>query len=414
VTFDDIDNHQYHQKSHDSSAKATHDDVTIASMNQAYDEIVADGAIAVPSSGSTSAVMKRALPKAYSRECISMIDLLGSGAFGEVGKAELDESIFGGSPGYLVAVKQVKKGAPASARQALLKEAILMAQFSGVKLGHPHVLSLIGLVEDSVGPTLAIVAYCENGSLLSFLKKDGYRAAVDSQFPISMGQQVASAMAFLASRGVVHRDLAARNVLLDSRKLARVSDFGLARQGAADTSRQNAYAVYNSSDAVALPIRWTAPEVLESMRFNTPSDVWAFAMMMIEVFTFGKRPFPKISNDAVYSIVLSGAQPQQPKHCTNEVYALLQSCWSMDARDRPSFEKIEAQFDGFYKSAQSDGTPGSGSNLKKTIRKGSRRSQSLLRGYGRPVLSEVGKLGYGRPVLSEVGKLGYGRPVTSI
>lgn len=57
-------------------------------------------------------------------------------------------------------------------------------------------------------------------------------------------------MEYLESRKVVHRDLAARNVLISEEGVAKVADFGLARE-------EN----YNV-DCGKLPIKWTAPEAL--------------------------------------------------------------------------------------------------------------------------------------------------------
>lgn len=50
---------------------------------------------------------------------------------------------------------------------------------------------------------------------------------------------------------VIHRDLAARNVLISEECVAKVSDFGLARD-----ERYTA-------DISKLPIKWTAPEALK-------------------------------------------------------------------------------------------------------------------------------------------------------
>ena len=36
-------------------------------------------------------------------------------------------------------------------------------------------------------------------------------------------------MAYIESKNLIHRDLAARNVLMDSYKMCKVADFGMAR-----------------------------------------------------------------------------------------------------------------------------------------------------------------------------------------
>lgn len=58
-------------------------------------------------------------------------------------------------------------------------------------------------------------------------------------------------MEYLEAKKVVHRDLAARNVLIAENCVAKVADFGLAREEC-----------YNL-DVGKLPIKWTAPEALK-------------------------------------------------------------------------------------------------------------------------------------------------------
>lgn len=58
-------------------------------------------------------------------------------------------------------------------------------------------------------------------------------------------------MEYLERRKVVHRDLAARNVLISEGGVAKVADFGLARE-------ENF-----TLDCSKLPIKWTAPEALK-------------------------------------------------------------------------------------------------------------------------------------------------------
>ena len=69
-------------------------------------------------------------------------------------------------------------------------------------------------------------------------------------------------MEYLEAKKVVHRDLAARNVLISEDCIAKVADFGLAREEC-----------HNSTDMGKLPIKWTAPEALKSgVSWETSSE----------------------------------------------------------------------------------------------------------------------------------------------
>ena len=68
---------------------------------------------------------------------------------------------------------------------------------------------------------------------------------------------------FIASQNVIHCDLACRNVLLSDNGLVKVCDFGLSR----------ATSLYIQRTRRPVPIRWMAPESIESRTFTTMSDV---------------------------------------------------------------------------------------------------------------------------------------------
>ena len=89
---------------------------------------------------------------------------------------------------------------------------------------------------------------------------------------------------------IVHIDLAARNIMLDSRFIAKVGDFGTAKFG-------NEYSIEQHDEdgnriKLELPWKWVAPEAAQSRTFNKASDVWAFGITLWEMFTFGAMPYP--------------------------------------------------------------------------------------------------------------------------
>lgn len=129
-----------------------------------------------------------------------------------------------------------------------------------MKLEHPHVLRLHGLVlgqplqmvsthcfprspragvrqERPAGPPcslqgtvfLQVMELAPLGSLHARLTAPAPTPPLPLALLCLFLRQLAGAMAYLGSRGLVHRDLATRNLLLASPRTIKVADFGLVR-----------------------------------------------------------------------------------------------------------------------------------------------------------------------------------------
>lgn len=48
-----------------------------------------------------------------------------------------------------------------------------------------------------------------------------------------------------------------------------------------------------------IPLRWLPAESVFEDDFSTKSDVWAFGVLMWEVFSHGEMPYTKLSDDEV-------------------------------------------------------------------------------------------------------------------
>ena len=56
---------------------------------------------------------------------------------------------------------------------------------------------------------------------------------------------------------------------------------------------------YTASEGTKFPIKWAAPEVITHARFSSKSDVWSYGILMWELWTGGKTPYPTFSNPQV-------------------------------------------------------------------------------------------------------------------
>ena len=238
---------------------------------------------------------------------------LGSGAFGEVLLAEWS--------GVEVAVKSFRDPTPEAVKE-FEHEALMMAKVSH----HPNVVNLIG-VSTHGGSVSLVMGLCTGGSLLGALEAGRLDAAAKTR----LLADTAGALAFLHTLGIVHRDVAARNVLLDSSGAARLADLGMSRALEQGVDSQQ-------TGSNVGPIRWMAPESIERRQYSSATDSYAFAMMMVEVWSDGRPPFAEIPGlaDVAIRVVREDARPAPPDATPLVQERLMRRMWARDPAQRPS------------------------------------------------------------------------------
>ncbi|XP_014667055.1 PREDICTED: tyrosine-protein kinase Btk29A-like isoform X2 [Priapulus caudatus] len=250
---------------------------------------------------------------------LTLLDELGSGQFGVVRRG-----LFRGS--IEVAIKMMKENT--MSEDDFIEEAKVMTQ-----LQHPNLVQLYG-VSSKQRPIMIVTEFMKHGALLTYLRKNESRIVSQVALLLDMCVQVCSAMAYLEMNSFIHRDLAARNCLVGNDNAIKVADFGLARYVLDDE--------YTSSGGTKFPIKWAPPEVLGYARFSSKSDVWAFGILMWEVFTGGKMPYGRnTTNTQTVELVQRGFRLEKPGFCPPEVYKFMRNCWEQTPEQRPSFAKLK-------------------------------------------------------------------------
>ncbi|CAL8300186.1 unnamed protein product [Merluccius merluccius] len=292
--------------------------------------------VALTNMGSTAASEKRhshassdklQVPRAN----LNTITPLGKGEFGEVllAKAKGTE---GGEEETVVLVKSLQSR-DEQLQLDFRREADMFA-----KLSHANVARLLGVCREAE-PHYTIMEYCDLGDLKQFLrisksKDDKVKShPLSTKTKVSICAQVARGMEHLSNHRFVHRDLAARNCLVSSQRHVKVSALGLSKD------------VYNSEyyhyRQAWIPLRWLPPESVFEDDFSTKSDVWAFGVLMWEVFSLGELPYTKMADDEV----LEGLQGMKlklpvPDGCPSKISKLMARCWAPSLKERPSFTDI--------------------------------------------------------------------------
>ncbi|XP_041093414.1 activated CDC42 kinase 1-like [Polyodon spathula] len=198
-------------------------------------------------------------------------------------------------------------------------------------LDHPNLIRLHGVVLTK--PLKMVTELAPLGSLYDCLRSR------HSYFPLLrlslFAVQISKGMAYLESRRFVHRDLAARNVLLASRELVKIGDFGLMRALESKTDH------YVMRAHRCIPFAWCAPESLKAGTFSHSSDVWMFGVTLWEMFTYCQEPWLGMSGRQILlKTDRDGERLERPQDCPQELYSIMRQCWAHQPQDRPSFTAL--------------------------------------------------------------------------
>jgi len=148
------------------------------------------------------------------------------------------------------------------------------------QLSHPHILPMHDSGE-SDGVLYYVMPYVEGETLKERIAKEGQLSVNDA---MRLGREVAEALAYAHTRGIIHRDIKPGNILLQSGH-ALVADFGIAR-----ALGDEGEVLTKTGLAVGTP-QYMAPEQATGEReVDGRADIYALGAVMYEMVA-GEPPF---------------------------------------------------------------------------------------------------------------------------
>lgn len=210
--------------------------------------------------------------------------VLGEGGFGSVFKGWVDEhSLAASKPGtgIVIAVKRLNQEGFQGHKEWLAE-----INYLGL-LRHPNLVKLIGYCLEDDHRLLAY-EFMPKGSMENHLFRRGsYFQPLSWRLRLKVALGAARGLAFLhnAETMVIYRDFKTSNILLDSNFNAKLSDFGLARDGPTGDKS-------HVSTRVMGTYGYAAPEYLSTGHLTAKSDVYSFGVVLLEILS-GKKAIDK-------------------------------------------------------------------------------------------------------------------------
>ncbi|PIC22584.1 hypothetical protein B9Z55_016584 [Caenorhabditis nigoni] len=233
-----------------------------------------------------------------------------------------------------VAVKQLRpKSANQEDKMMFMKEAILLNN-----LDHPNIVKELGVCV-SPGQELLLLEYMEGGNLLNFLRESAPSEMQASELStrdlLAISVDIARGMNYLERLPHVHKNLSARKCLLSRRPGVAKLEMGMPRAlSKGEINRKDLESMQS--------VKWMAPEVFKDLKFTSKSDVWAYGVLLYEIFSFGEEPYGTMDSRRVITDVRDGnlTLPVPPYCPSKKICKVMKMCLISDPNKRASFATI--------------------------------------------------------------------------
>ncbi|KAI0689437.1 hypothetical protein BC835DRAFT_1369050 [Cytidiella melzeri] len=218
-----------------------------------------------------------------------------------------------------------------------IKELKLLGDFD-----HPNIVRFLGVsipANTRETPVMIVSELCSNGDLFDYVRNVDpptlYRV-------LCIMLDIAHGLEYLHARkpSIIHRDCKSSNILITSKGVAKITDFGLAKV------KQSTRSMVRS---LVGTVNWQAPELWHAHpKYNHKVDVFSCAMVYWEILQWHlqnkKFPWEGMNEHAIYDLV--GAKHQRPslhglrsRWCP-EIVDLIERMWAQDHQDRPTMTEV--------------------------------------------------------------------------
>ncbi len=215
------------------------------------------------------------------------------------------------------------------------------------KMDHPSIVSVHDSGEHE-GSLFFVMPFVEGANLRSLLKNENLSLGD----LIEVAGQVADALEYSHSRGVIHRDIKPENLMVTHKEgegiRVRVTDFGLAMAPAQERITKTA--------TIVGTLAYMSPEQVAGKEIDSRSDIYAYGTVLYECLV-GEPPFTGEVQVLLYRI--SHEIPVPPRtlqpEIDEEIEDVILRCLEKDPAKRPTGKEIAERLSGYRRKLLNSG-----------------------------------------------------------
>lgn len=216
-----------------------------------------------------------------------------------------------------------------------LRLTINEAATEAVSQACPFIVSFYDVFADPARGTVnLLVEYMDGGSLEDLVKAGG---CDDEAVLANMARCILLGLNYLHERQKIHRDIKPGNLLMNTKGVVKIADFGVSRNltGTSDLSK-----------TFVGTVGYMSPERIQGHKYNAKADIWSFGLSLLAC-ALGAFPYERQVSSLSYfelvNAVCDEPSPELPpgdERFSPELRDFVRLCLLKDPTERPSAETL--------------------------------------------------------------------------